>query len=146
MSKNKLVVGLDGSPSGEKALAHAKAQAKLIGDCEIMICFVIEWSPFSFQTPEENEMRHKRREEEIATAKERVIDPAVAATQKDGLAATGLVRHGDAAEILDDLAESNGALQIIVGRTGARGLKERIFGGVSGRLVATSRVPVTIIP
>ena len=146
MSKNKLVVGLDGSPSGENALAYAKTQAKLIGDCEIMLCFVIEWSPFSFQTPEENEMRHKRREEEIATAKERVIDPAVAATKKDGVAASGLVRHGDAADILDDLATANGALQIIVGRTGARGLKERIFGGVTGRLVATSQVPVTIIP
>ena len=146
MSKNKLVVGLDGSPSGENALAYAKTQAKLIGDCEIMLCFVIEWSPFSFQTPEENEMRHKRREEEIATAKERVIDPAVAATKKDGVAASSLVRHGDAADILDDLATANGALQIIVGRTGARGLKERIFGGVTGRLVATSQVPVTIIP
>ena len=69
MSKTTLVVGLDGSAAGEKALAFAKKQAKQLGDCTIAICYVIEWSPFSFQTPEENEKRHLRREEaKVATA------------------------------------------------------------------------------
>lgn len=54
--------------------------------------------------------------------------------------------HRDAAEILDGLAKELGAEQIIVGRVGARGLKERVFGGVTGRLVASASVPVTIIP
>jgi nucleotide-binding universal stress UspA family protein len=75
-----------------------------------------------------------------------VLDPAVAATSRDGFAVTGTVRHGDAADILEKLAEETNADQIIVGRTGARGLKERLFGGVSGRLVAGSNIPVTIIP
>ena len=81
MTGTRIVVGLDGSPSGERALAFAKEKARQIGDCTIMICYVIEWSPFSFQTAEENAARHLRREEEIATATTRVVDPAVAATR-----------------------------------------------------------------
>jgi len=146
MTGTRIVVGLDGSPSGERALAFAKEKARQIGDCTIMICYVIEWSPFSFQTAEENAARHLRREEEIATATTRVVDPAVAATRAEGLAAEGIVQHGDVAEILDEIAVAQGGSQIIIGRVGAKGLKERLFGGVSGRLIATASVPVTIIP
>ncbi len=146
MSKTTFVVGIDGSDAGERALAFAKSRAKAGDDCTIALCYVIEWSPFSFQTPEENEERHKRREEEISMAHSRVLDPAVEATKSDGCQVTGTVKHGDAAEILDNLAKQLGAEQIIVGRVGARGLKERVFGGVTGRLVASASVPVTIIP
>ncbi|OAN73405.1 universal stress protein [Sulfitobacter sp. EhC04] len=146
MSKTAIVVGLDGSEAGQRALAFAKSRAEMIGDCSITICYVIEWSPFSFQTPEENEQRHKRREEELKLAHERVIDPAVAQAKADGFDVTGVVKHGDAADILEDIAKSEGASQIVVGRVGARGLKERLFGGVTGRLVASASVPVTIIP
>ena len=55
----KIVIGLDGSGSGERAVAYAKKQAKLIGKCELIAVYVIEWSPYSFQTPEENEERHQ---------------------------------------------------------------------------------------
>ncbi|SFD50847.1 Nucleotide-binding universal stress protein, UspA family [Sulfitobacter brevis] len=146
MSKNTIVVGLDGSEAGARALEFAKTQARQIGDCAIVICYVIEWSPFSFQTPEENEQRHKRREEELALARERVLDPAVKETQGSGAEVEGVVKHGDAADILNSVAKKRGAMQIVVGRVGARGLKDRLFGGVTGRLVAVSSVPVTIIP
>ncbi|WP_037493601.1 universal stress protein [Sneathiella glossodoripedis] len=137
---------MDGSKSGEKALEFAKSRAQLIKNSKILICYVIEWSPFSFQTAEENEQRHKRREEEINLAKERILDPALSAVSGAGFTAEGIVKHGDAAEILDRIAKEHKAEQIIIGRVGAKGLKERLFGGVSGRLVATSSVPVTIIP
>ncbi|MGJ8628080.1 MAG: universal stress protein [Sulfitobacter sp.] len=146
MSKTTIVVGLDGSDAGARALEFAKAKAKQIGDCTIAICYVIEWSPFSFQTPEENATRHKRREEELTMARERVLDPAVKETKAAGHKVEGIIKHGDVADILDDVAKSHGASQIVVGRVGARGIKERLFGGVTGRLVASSSVPVTIIP
>ncbi len=146
MSATTLVVGLDGSAAGERALDFAKRQARAMESGRIVICYVIEWSPYSFQTPEENEQRHARREEEIGLARERVLDPAVEATRGEGFEVEGVVRHGDAAEILDRLAGERGAAQIVVGRVGQRGLKDRIFGGVSGRLIAAADVPVTIIP
>ena len=146
MTAQPLVVGLDGSPSGEKALAFAKNQVRKCGGGKIVICYVIEWSPYTFQTPEENEQRHLRREEELTKAHDRILDPAVSAAKSEGFEAEGVVRHGDAAEILERIAVEHGAGQIIIGRIGARGLRERLFGGVSGRLVATATVPVTIIP
>ena len=146
MSATELVVGIDGSEAAERVLAFAKRQARAMGGARLVLCYVIEWSPYTFQTPEENEERHARREEEISQARERVLDPAVEATRAEDLEVEGVVRHGDAADILDRLAEERGAAQIIIGRVGQRGLKDRIFGGVSGRLVAAADVPVTIIP
>ncbi len=146
MSKTTIVVGLDGSEAGARALAFAKDQAKANGNCTIAICYVIEWSPFSFQTPEENEQRHIRREEELKLAHERVLDPAVNKTKGEGFDVIGIVKHGDAADILDATAKEHNAVQIVVGRVGARGLKERVFGGVTGRLAASASVPLTIIP
>lgn len=146
MSKTTIVVGLDGSEAGARALEFAKERASLIGECTIALCYVIEWSPFSFQTAEENDQRHKRREEELTLAHERVLDPAVQDARNAGLEVIGIVRHGDAADILDEVAKEHSASQIVVGRVGIRGLKERVFGGVTGRLSATASVPVTIIP
>ena len=140
-----IVVGLDGSPSGDKALAFARRQAKLIGDCKIVVTYIIEWSPYSFQTAEENERRHQRREEEISTAHERIVDPAIKELQNDGFEVEGYVRHGDAAAILDRVAVEHRAEQIVVGREGHRSLRKRLFGNVTGDLVASASVPVTVV-
>ena len=137
----KLVVGLDGHGSGERALAYAERLAKLIGDCELMIVYVVEWSPYSFQTAEENAQRHKRREEEISTATQRIIDPAVARVQAAGLKATGKVRHGDVASILMAFAEETNAEQIIVSRSSEGGFAKRIFGSATSNLVMHASVP-----
>ncbi|WP_299031047.1 universal stress protein [uncultured Sulfitobacter sp.] len=146
MSDTTLIVGLDGSDAGARALDFAKSRAKLIGDCRIVLVYVIEWSPFSFQTAEENEKRHARREEELNLARERVLDPAVKAATAEGCSVEGIVKHGDVADILENLANKHKAAQIIVGRMGERNMKERLFGGVTGRLVAASTVPITVIP
>lgn len=143
---NSVVVGLDGSAGGEKALAYAKAHVSAATACKIVVCYVIEWSPFSFQTAEENEQRHKRREEEIALAQERVVNPALKALSDAGFDAEGVVKHGDVASILEKVAKDKGASQIIVARKGDSSLKQRIFGSVTGNLVASSTLPVTVIP
>jgi nucleotide-binding universal stress UspA family protein len=146
MTATTLVVGLDGSPAGERALGFAKQQAIAMNICTIVVCYVVEWSPYSFQTPEENEVRHARRDEEIKQAHERVLDPVVTAMRAEGFNAEDHVAHGDVAEVLDRVARERGAAHIIIGRVGTGGLIERVFGGVSGRLVATATVPVTIVP
>ena len=140
-----LVIGLDGHGSGERAVAHAKQLAQLIGDCELLVAYVVEWSPFSFQTPEENAERHKRREEEISMAMTRVVDPAVAAIKKAGLKASGMVRHGDVASALNSIAEEIGAAQIIVSRSSEGGFAKRIFGSSTANLVMSATVPVTVV-
>lgn len=141
----KIAIGLDGADTGDRALAFAKDLAAKIDGCELVVIYVIEWSPFTFQTAEENAMRHKRREEEIALATSRIVDPAIAKLQEAGFKATGIVRHGDVAETLNKLAVSNGASQIIVGRASAHGFSTRIFGSSTQNLVMAASVPVTVV-
>ncbi len=140
-----LVVGLDGHGSGERALAHAQHLAKLIGDCELVIAYIIEWSPYSFQTTEENAERHKRREEEISIAMTRVVEPAVKRLVDAGLKAEGIVRHGDVAGAINTVAEEKKAAQIIVGRSSEGGVTQRIFGSATSNLVMSASVPVTVV-
>ncbi|NSX55794.1 universal stress protein [Parasulfitobacter algicola] len=140
-----LVIGLDGQGSGDRALAFAKDLAIRIGDCELLVVYVIEWSPFSFQTAEENALRHKRREAEITTAHERVVDPAVETLTSAGLTARGKVRHGDVADTLNRICEEEKGQQIIVCRASEGGFAKRIFGSSTANLVMSATVPVTVI-
>jgi len=141
----KLIIGLDGQSTGEKALEFAKTVAATSSGCELIVVYVIEWSPFSFHSAEENARRHKRREEEIQIARERVLEPALASLAKEGLTARGIVRHGDVADTIDNIAHAEGATQIIVARTGTGGLSKHIFGSSTANLVMNARVPVTVV-
>lgn len=141
----KILVGLDGHESGNRALDFAKTLAKAMGDSELLVMYVIEWSPWSFQTPEEIEERHMRREEEIAFAQDRVVNPAVSALTSEGFTARGIVHHGDVADCLMDAARKEGAGQIVVGRSSEGGLTRRLFGSSTITLVTQSPVPVTVV-
>lgn len=142
----RLLVGLDGHSSGERALAYAEDVANRTDSCTILVAYVIEWSPYSFQTPEENAERHKRREEEISTAMQRVVTPALESLKTKNIEAEGIVRHGNVADTLDALAGTEKADQIIVGRSTESGLTKRIFGSSTANLVMQARVPVTVVP
>ncbi len=141
----KIVIGLDGTETGERALEFAKDLARRISDSALLVAYVIEWSPYTFQTPEENAQRHQRREAEINLANSRIVEPAVAALRAEGFDASGIVRHGDVAETLNAITVENGASQIVVGRSSADGFKKRIFGSATQNLVMHADVPVTVV-
>lgn len=141
----KIVVGLDGTETGERALTFARDIASRLENSTLIVAYVIEWSPFTFQTAEENEKRHKRREEEIKIATTRVVTPAVEKLNDAGIQAQGLVQHGDVAETLNRIATEHGASQIIVGRVSNDGFTKRIFGSSTQNLVMHADVPVTVV-
>jgi nucleotide-binding universal stress UspA family protein len=126
-------------------MAHAVKLAKLIGECEVLAVYVIEWSPYSFQTAEENAQRHKRREEETGLAKSRIIEPALAELKQAGLSARGIVKHGDVADTINRIAKEEGAEQIVVCRSSEGGIASRIFGSSTSNLVMGASVPVTVV-
>jgi len=141
----KLVVGLDGREGESPAVTYSKKLAKLIGDCELILVYVIEWSPYTFQTPEENAERHKRREEEIQAATTRVVEPAVETLRKEGFNTRGVVRHGHVADLLAQIAVDESADQIVVARTAGSELAQRVFGSSTVNLVIHASVPVTVV-
>ena len=90
-------------------------------------------------------MRHKRREQEIKTAKDRVIEPALTKLNNEGFSANGRVLHGDAAELLNSVAVKEKAVQIIVARSKESGFAAKLFGSVTAKLVMSANVPVTVV-
>lgn len=139
------LVGVDGSNCGSRAIQYAKERAQAANG-KVLVAYVIEWSKYSFSTPQENEQRHKRREEELARAQTEVIDPIVAAIREEGIEVDGIIRHGNPAETLDELAREHDVTTIIVGRRGSSRFKMKVFGSVSGTLVQIADRPVSVVP
>jgi nucleotide-binding universal stress UspA family protein len=142
---NVILLGVDGSPCSERAAEMAAAHSQATG-AKLLVAHVIEWSPYTFNTPQENEERHKRRDEEIARAEAHIVRPMVDRLRGAKAQAEGLVRHGHAAEVLSMLAREHDAKQIYIGRIGQSRLRELLFGSVAGSLVQISPVPVTVVP
>ena len=138
------VVGYDGSDSSQRAIAFASARAKTAG-ANLHLVLVLEWSPYSFHTPEELAERHKRREQELQRA-DAVLQPAIDDLKKAGLTASGEARHGHVGDLLCEIADAKKATQIIIGRKGGIALANRLLGSLAITLVQSSPVPVTIVP
>jgi nucleotide-binding universal stress UspA family protein len=140
-----LLVGIDCSECGDRAVEYAIQQARLT-QARLIIVHIIEWSQFSFSTVEENAQRHKRREEEIRRAHAEIIDPIVEKLTAEGLDVEGLVRHGHVADTLDRLARKHGVTNIILGRNGDSRFKKKVFGSVGSHLVQAAECAVTVVP
>lgn len=141
----RYVVAYDGSPAGRRAVDHAVAQARLSG-ASILIAHVLDWSPYSFLTKEELAERHKRRNEELARARDAVLAPLVAELAAAGTHVETEIRYGHIADTLVEVATEHKATQIVTGRAGHSGLANRLFGSVAGTLAQIAPVPVTIVP
>ena len=142
---NKIMVALDGSDGGKRALSAAVDQAKLT-NAELLLTYVIDWSPYSFHTPHELEERHQRRESEIQRANDSILNPEIAAIEKAGLQVETVTRHGRIAETLLEIADEYKASQVYMGRRGESRMHALIFGSVTAALIQASTVPVTVVP
>ncbi|MGC9419871.1 MAG: universal stress protein [Rhodovulum sp.] len=141
----KILVGFDGSDSAQRAVDYAAGRAKAEG-AAILIAHVLEWSPYSFLTPEELAERHKRRNEELARAESALLGPVVESLKGKGVAVETELKYGHIAETLCRIATEHGVSQIVIGRTGHSELASRLFGSVAGTLAQAAPMPVTIVP
>ena len=140
-----LLVGIDCSACCHRALDYAAARAKA-SNAPMVLIHVIEWSPYTFNTPMENEVRHKRREEELDRARTEIVDPLVSRLREQGLAVEGMIRHGHPAETISQVANEIGATNIVIGRKGMSRVTSHLFGSVPGKLVQIADQPVTVVP
>jgi nucleotide-binding universal stress UspA family protein len=144
MSKT-YVAAYDGSEPGRRAVDFAVGQAKAAG-AKLIVAHILEWSPYSFLTPEEIEERHKRRGEELERAEKALLAPLMATLKGSGVEVSTIVKFGHIAQTLCDIANETGAERIIIGRTGQSSIATRIFGSVAGTLAQIAPVPCTIVP
>jgi nucleotide-binding universal stress UspA family protein len=144
MAAETYVVAYEGD-GRHHVLDYATAQAAKSG-ASVHILHVLEWSPYSFLTPEELEQRHKRRREEVSRAETAVIAPALERVRATGVTADSEIRYGQVVEIVVETVERIGASMIFVGRSGGNALGARIFGSVPLGLAQLAPVPTVIVP
>ncbi len=143
--QNKILVAVDGSETSNRAIDVAARSASDSG-AGIVLAYVIEWSPYSFHTPEELAERHKRRESEISRAEQSVLTPQAEKLKAANLNVETIVRHGHIGETLSEIAEEHDVGQIYIGRRGESKIQTMLFGSVTAALIQTSSVPVTVVP
>lgn len=143
--KGKILVAVDGSETGKRAIDFAARAARETGD-SIVLAYVIDWSPYSFHTPEELAERHQRRESEISRAEDSVLKPEAATLKANKIKVETIVRHGNIGETLSDIAREYDVTQVYIGRRGESKMRTMLFGSVTAALIQTSSVPITVVP
>jgi nucleotide-binding universal stress UspA family protein len=144
-----VLVGVDRSQESRRAVQFALNRAR-VNSWRMTIARVINWTPYSFNIPEDNEVRPVKRKAEIARAEAEVIDPIFRWLDSEGLRGdidiATEIRHGRPSEVLADLALEGRHDLIVVGRTGDSNLRTAIFGSTSYRLVQHPPVAVVVVP
>jgi len=140
---NRIVVGVDGSPGSEEALRWAlRVAAATAMDVEAILVWSDNWAiagpPSLFGAG-----RTGRRRLRAALAD--AVRSAV--REEPGTDTVGVLQRvlpGHAAEVL--VAESEGADMLVVGSTGAGGIRRWMLGSVSQHCAHHAHVPVVIVP
>lgn len=142
---SNFVVGVDGSERSMRAALFAAERAKQM-DTRLLVVFVIEWSPYTFNTQEENAQRKKRFEGEIESATHKILNPMLKEIRELGVDVEGFVRHGNISKVIIQLAKEHDAKALFIGRLGTSRLKSMLFGSVTSNLVQMSPIPVVVVP
>ncbi len=141
----EILVGVDRSEQSRRAVEFSAERAHQL-QRSVLVVHVIPWSPFSFNTPEENEHRSTRRAEEIAAATDQIVEPMAAIVRERNVEVETLVQHGDPVDTLIDIANQRQSNHIVLGRTGDSRLKRALFGSIPSQVVQHATVPVTVVP
>jgi nucleotide-binding universal stress UspA family protein len=137
----KIVVGLDGSDHSAAALGWAIGMARGM-QSEVIAVYGID-IPVYFPAPYGVPPQY---DPEWRAEMEKEFRGWCAPLEKAGVRFRGLVRDGRPATVLAEVAESEGADVIVVGRRGRGGVAELVLGSVSHELALHSKVPVLLIP
>lgn len=143
MAQETYLVAYDGEQRG--AAEYAAAHARKTG-AKLYVLHVLEWSPYSFLTPEELAERHKRRREEMARAETAVIAPILRTLRADGVEVEAEIRYGKVADLVLTIAREQKAAMIFVGRSNTASVSERVFGSVPMALAQAAPVPTVVVP
>lgn len=143
MSQETFILAYQEGDSRVTDFAIARAQKE---QAALHVVHVLEWSPYSFLTPEEVEERHSRRKAELARAESLVLDPVLKTIGDAGIPVSGDIRYGKAANIIIEIAKEKAASMIFTGRCGGASLSSRMLGSVSIVLAQSAPIPTVIIP
>ncbi len=138
----RIVVGVDGSPSSQAALVWAARQAEMTG---ASIDAVMAWQYPAMINRAARALVTPQDEAEFEAFFARELDDAIAKAVGQACRAKvrAIVRTGNAAQVL--LAAADGADLLVVGSRGHGGFAESLLGSVSQHCVHYASCPVVVI-
>lgn len=138
MEIKNLLVPTDGSELSLLALEHATTLARGLGARIVLLRVAAVLSPEAFGIPElsmalttELSMQQAKVETTILDQLERLAEPL----RESGLQVDCLVRTGDAANHIVEIAESQDIDVVVMSSHGRTGLKRWIYGSVAERVL-----------
>jgi nucleotide-binding universal stress UspA family protein len=137
VAERSVVVGVDGSEHGWRALAWAVREAKLrrarvvvVHAFDLSIAGMEHNNGWALDAP-----AHKAQQ---------VLDGGVRRARDEGVDAVGMLKYGSAAKAL--LRVSEGAEMLVVGSRGRGGLASALLGSVSTACAHHATCPLVIVP
>lgn len=140
---HKIFVPFDGSGCALRALQHALALAKRIGDCSIHVAHAHEepliYGEIAVYVAREKMDKVQREQSESVLARaEPILKSAGLPYEKEILA-------GPVAQVLAERAHALGCDAIVMGTHGLAPLGSMLMGSVATKVVHLSRIPVTLV-
>ncbi|CCH32898.1 universal stress protein [Actinosynnema sp. NPDC047251] len=138
MNAQPIVVGVDNTPAGLRALRWAMDEATLRG-CPLHVVNVWQFEPLADWT--------MTSEQEARSRSEAVVENALRTAATGRRDFPQIVRdcaRGSAAEVLEDRARG-AALLVLAAHNGSK-LRRRVLGSTSAHCVLHSTAPVVVIP
>ena len=133
-----VVVGVDGSPAGQHALAYAEQRAREAG-AELHVLYA--WRPFESPWPQHEPGIVPSLAEFEAHAAQRLAD-LCSGVGADVTVVQRLVRDGAGAALI---AASSTAGEVVVGSRGRGGFAGLLLGSTSAQVVRHGSCPVTVV-
>jgi nucleotide-binding universal stress UspA family protein len=138
--KNRIVVGVDGSPGADVALVWAAQEARIRGaTLEVVVSWSASRAVFPTRFPVGGSV-----EVALRQAAQKIADQAVSGVDVPGVRVEAKVLEGGASRVLIERAED--ADLLVVGRRGLNRAQEVLLGSVSHACIHHSPVPIGVIP
>jgi len=139
----KIFVPMDGSDCAERALRHAVALAKRIGDSSIHVAHAHEepliYGEIAVYVPRP-EMERLQREQS-----DRLLARAEAVLRNSGVPYQKEILTGRVAQVLAERAAALGCDVIVMGTHGMTALGKFLIGSTATKIVHLSDIPVTLV-
>jgi nucleotide-binding universal stress UspA family protein len=140
MEARTLIVGADGSPAAQNAIAWAAREASQTGARVVVVTAVDVNTQFARDLPPTGLFNWRRTLQD--DLRKNWVRPLVEA----GVTYSTRVVEDAAPDAIMGAADAEGADLIVIGTHGHGGFRDRLLGSVSYRVIHLARQPVTVIP
>lgn len=148
MTYERILVPTDGSSTAKAAFRHAIELASQY-DAEIHALYVVDTDSMSITLGPEQVDRirqgHFAGMTEIRDRAENAVEEVAEMAEERGIDCTTDIRGGRPHEKIRDYAEEEGIDLVVIGSAGRGGIKRRILGSVTERVLRCTTVPVFVI-